>query len=253
MAPLLGLAACDGGPIWRGEARTQADAAAGYLAPPKVLAIRPAKSGVALAGSAAPGARVRLGSPTGEAFFAVADATGRWSIVAPGAADVRLYGLSMSVGKRSVQSEGYLAVTPEGRAAQLRAAGGTYVLAPASRRPVILALDFDRDGAAMISGVGTPQAEIGLRIDRTAYGGADIDRQGRYSFALSRPLAPGVHAFEISAEGGEDLLTATIQRPTPLDRPFVASRQDGAWRIDWMTPGGGVQTTLLFDPDGPAG
>jgi hypothetical protein len=29
--------------------------------------------------------------------------------------------------------------------------------------------------------------------------------------------------------------------------PFDAERLDGAWRIDWMTPGGGVQSTVLFD------
>lgn len=253
LIPLIGLTGCDAGPGWRGETRPAAGAAAGYLTPPRVESARAGAGGVTLAGTAAPLARVRLGSPTGEALFADADERGRWTITAPRSDDVRLYGLSMSLAKRSVQSEGYLAITPDGRAAQLRAAGGAWVLAAASRRPVILALDYDRDGAAMISGVGTPDAEIGLRVDRTAFGGANIDRQGRYSFALSRPLAAGVHAFEISAEGGEDLLTVAIARPTPLDRPFVAVRQDRAWRIDWMTPGGGVQTTLLFDPAGPAG
>jgi hypothetical protein len=28
---------------------------------------------------------------------------------------------------------------------------------------------------------------------------------------------------------------------------YRASRIEGAWRIDWATPGGGVQSTILFD------
>ena len=46
------------------------------------------------------------------------------------------------------------------------------------------------------------------------------------------------------------------------DRPAACSRficlwlssegLDDAWRLDWITPGGGVQTTLAFDPEAGA-
>lgn len=253
LLPLLLVAACgDGGrPVWKTEPPKSATVA-GYLTPPRVLAARAGRGGTALAGLAMPGARVRLGEPNGQLRYATTNADGLWTVVVPPSAGVRLFGVAMIVDGRPVQAEGYLAVTPDGRAAQLRAGGGTLVLAPPSRRPLILALDFDRDGAAMISGVGTVDAEIGLRLDRTAAGGSTIDRQGRFSFAMSRPMTAASHELELSGEGGEDVVAVATARPGPLDRPFRASRLPGAWRIDWMTPGGGAQTTLLFDPPPPA-
>lgn len=254
LLPLMALSACgDGGrPVWKGES-AKPGAEAAYLQPPRVEAIAAVQAGLALAGTAAPGARIRLGTPTGELRYGSTNQAGRWTIVIPPSSDLRLFGVSMTVGERTVQAEGYLAVTPDGRAAQLRAGAGSLVLSSASRRPLILALDFDRDGAAMVSGVGTVGAEIGLRLDRAAAGGATIDRQGRYSVALIRPMTGASHELEISGEGGEQVLIIGAGRPAPLGQPFRAERVQGAWRIDWMTPGGGVQSTVLFDSPGAAG
>lgn len=251
LLPLMALSACgDGGrPVWKGEP-AKPGAEAGYLRPPRVEAIRTIQGGLALAGTATPGARIRLGTPRGELRYGSTNEAGRWTIIIPRSGDLRLFGVSMTVGARTVQAEGYLAVTPDGRAAQLRAGAGALVLSPPSRRPLILALDFDRDGAAMVSGIGTVGAEIGLRLDRAAAGGSTIDRQGRYSFALIRPMASASHELEISGEGGEQVLIVSAGRPASLGQPFRAERVQGGWRIDWMTPGGGVQTTMLFDPPG---
>ncbi len=254
LLPLLLVGACgDGGrAVWKTDA-AKAAAVDGYLTPPHVLATRVGRAGVAIAGVAAPGSKVRLGEPTGQLRYGLADAAGLWTIVVPAAPDLRLFGVAMTVGDRSIQAEGYLAVAPDGHAALLRAGAGTQVIAAPSRRPQILALDFDRDGAAMISGVGTVNADIGLRLDRSAAGGTVVDRQGRFSFALSRPITPASHELEMSGEGGEDVVIVATGRPAALDRPFRASRLPNAWRIDWMTPGGGAQTTLLFDPRPAAG
>ena len=251
LLPLVLLGACgDGGrPVWKAEP-PKPSSQAGYLTPPRVLAARTGPAGIALAGLASPGSRVRLGEPNGVLRYANADATGRWVLVVPPSPDLRLFGVAMAVEGRSIQAEGYLSVSPDGRIAQLRAGAGALVPAAASRRPRILALDFDRDGAAMISGVGTVGADIGLRLDRTAAGGTTIDRLGRFSFALSRPMTPAGHELEISGEGGEDVVAIVTARPDSLERPFRATRLGAAWRIDWMTPGGGVQSTVLFDADG---
>ncbi len=249
LLPLLLVGACGDGvrPVWGGDGQKAAPVP-GYLAPPQVLAAKAGRGGIALAGTAAPGARVRLAEPTGEVVYATADARGRWTLIEPLAPGLRLFGVAMTVNGRSVQAEGYLAVTPDGRFAQLRAGAGAEVAAPPSRRPLILALDFDRDGAAMVSGVGTVNAEIGLRLDRTAAGGTTIDHLGRFSFALSRPMSSTTHELEISGEGGEHVVVIATGRPSVASRAFQASRLSNAWRIDWMTPGGGAQTTLLIDP-----
>lgn len=254
LLPLMALSACgDGGrPVWGGESqKTAPTAEAGYLSPPRVRAVKLGRAGLALAGTAAPGARVTLGASTGALRYAIANDAGLWTLVIPAAADLRLFGVSMTVGDRTVQAEGYLAVTPDGRAAELRAGAGALVHSSPSRRPLILALDFDRDGAAMVSGVGTANAEVGLRLDRSAAGGSTVDRSGRYSFALSRPMNSASHDLEISGEGGEQVVVVEATRPAPFGDPFRAQRVSRGWRIDWMTPGGGVQSTILFDRPGP--
>lgn len=253
---LLGLGGCGPGDKapWKAEpAKDPAGAEAGYVAPPITLAAETSSSGaVVLSGSAAPGAKVRLGTPSGEVLTAITDAKGAWTATAPKVDGVRLYGLSMTLADdRTVQSEGYLALTADGGAAQLRAGAGAKVLSPASRRPRILAIDYDRDGGAVVSGVGTPTAAVGLRVNRVARGDATVDNQGRFSIPLIQPLSPGAHEFEVAAEGGEDLVQAVTARPAPPEGgPYRAGRAGAAWQIDWITPGGGVQTTLLFDRRG---
>ena len=77
------------------------------------------------------------------------------------------------------------------------------------------------------------------------------DAAGRFSVSLTHALTPGRHVMA-AAEGDARAQTAfEASPPGPLPRaPFRASRQGQAWRIDWMTPGGGLQTTLLFDLTG---
>lgn len=251
LIPLLGLAACGEAPQapWKAAPPKGGPSAAEarYIAPPAVTAAAPDSGAVRLSGGAAPGATVMLGTPTGETLTAKADAEGRWTVAAPTPRAVTLYGLFMQVGERRVNAEGYLVLTPDGRAAELRAGGGARVLAPASRPPVILAIDYDSDGGAVVSGVGTARADVGLRVNRTAAGNSTVGEDGRFAIALGRPLTAGSHEFEVAGEGGEDLAVAATQRSGGLgEAVYRATPSDGGWRIDWRTPAGGLQTTLLL-------
>jgi len=254
LVPVLLLSACGESrqPPWKAAQPKAAPAAeTRYLAAPAVADAVVAVEGVRLSGQAAARARVMLGTPTGETLSAVADDQGRWSVVAPTPEAVVLYGLFMLDGQRKVNAEGYLVLTPDGRAAELRSGGGARVLAPASRPPRILAIDFDRDGGAVVSGVGTAGADLGLRIDRNAGGTAMVSDAGRFALVLMRPLPQGEHEFEVAGEGGEDSVTVAIRRADPLgEAVYRATPVGGDWRIDWRTPGGGVQTTLLTDRRG---
>lgn len=249
----LTLTACgqsDG--AWRGAApKAPADPAAdaGYLKPPTLTASRRDADGVFLVGQASPGSAVRLGSPTGEQINVIADIAGQWTARLPPSDAVRLFGLSMAAGDgRQVQAQGYLAILPDGRAAQLRSGASTMVIRTGSDAPRILSIDFDRDGAASMAGSARPSTGVSLRIDRTARGAGKVDSQGRFHLVVDRPVSPGAHRFEIAGESGEQTLVAPISPAPPLDRPFRAGRSGPAWRIDWMTPGGGVQSTLILDP-----
>ena len=248
----LALAGCDGGKIgWRHDPTPDSEhpgPLASYLKPPRVLAAARQADGVSLVGEAEPKASVRLGAPTGEALTGQADDTGHWRLLVPPAAEPRLYGLSMTLDGRTVQAQGYVMITPEGRAVLLRAGAGAEVLAAASPSPHILAVDYDHSGGGVISGVGAPGAGLGVRVDRTTRAEGKVEEDGRFTLSLSQALAPGPRTIQVSGEGGEQQIVVDVIPPQPpAGGPMRATATPIGWRVDWMTPGGGVQTTQLLD------
>lgn len=258
IAPLaLALAACgDRAEQWKAEPKAAGEMAAeaGYLSPP--MAVRAGLTDgddLVVTGTAAPGAQVRLATPGGAAIEARADGDGLWQAVVEAAGEVRLFGLSMQSEGRTVQSEGYLMLAPDGDAAQLRAGTGSVRLAATSTAPRILSVDYDSDGGAVVSGIAAPGAGLGLRVDRIPRGETQADAKGRFSIALAEPLAFGSHTVDVAGEGGEDQLSIVTTLPNvPGPGPYRGERTAQGWRVDWMTPGGGAQTTLIFDRPGPA-
>ncbi len=248
------VAACDADTsAWtsaQSAAPTTAAAEAGYVAPPVVTAANRRPDGLTLVGSGRAGARVRLGPPAGEAMFAVADPAGFWTITLPPSGDVRLFGLSMTVGDRAVQSEGYLMVLPTGRVLQLRAGAGAKSLATASAEPRMLTVDHDDEGGAVVSGTAPAAVPLSARVDRASAIASQAGADGHFSIGLSEPLGAGAHTIEVIDERGHDALSVPISRAAPLQAPFRGARTDYGWRVDWMTPAGGVQTTLVFDRPG---
>ena len=221
----------------------------GYAAPPAVTGAHRLSAGkLMLRGIAAPGVKVRLASPNGEAMFAVSDAMGGWRFVLPVARTVRLFGLSAQVQGRPVQAEGYVAITPSGEAAQLRAGSGAVALQTRQRAPLIMAADFDRKGGVVISGEGPAAGPLTLQVDRGAPAPAHVDGDGRFMVALNEPLAPGPHILTVTGAGYRTATALTISpAEPPTGGPFRAEGAAGGWRIDWRTPGGGLQSTVLFD------
>ena len=221
---------------------------AGYLKPPRILSAARQGDAVALSGEAAPESSVRLGAPTGEALLGKADAAGRWRLIAPLAAEPRLYGLSMTLEGRTVQAQGYLMVTPNGQAVVLRAGAGAEVMAQGSSSPRMLAVDYDRSGGGVISGVAAPGAGLGVRVDRTTRGEGKADDAGRFTVSLSQALEAGPRTIQVAGEGGEQQIVLDVVPPQPPSGgPARATLTPLGWRIDWITPGGGVQTTQLLE------
>ena len=255
MAAVLLLASCGAeGDSWKERATAsgpEAAAEAGYLAPPAVTAARPEGGGIRIEGTAAPGSRVRIAPPRGQPIFVPVGENGRWRALLTPTQGVHLFGLSMSDGERSAQAEGYIMMTANGAIAQLRAGAGAVSLAPSSASPRILALDYDREGGAVVSGVAAPGATVALRIDRARRGEAKADGRGRFAISLSEPATMGLHEIEVSGEGGTDVRRVMLTPALSVgDGPYLGRRTDFGWRVDWTPPGGGIQTTLLFQ--GPA-
>ena len=231
-----------------------ASSEAQYQAAPDLTGANPARDGrVELLGRAAPGAAVRLSSPGAAAQFATADSAGQWRLTIPASGQPRLFGLSMSAGGRVVQAMGYLFVAP-GAIARLRVGGGAEALSRGPRSLAALALDYDNKGAATVSGFAQPGEAVGLRADGVERGQATADQNGRFVLSLSQPLTVGPHDFELTSPSGGVRFSAQIgaTTPPPAGAPFAAQREGGAWRVDWITPGGGEQTTLVFDTAGAA-
>ena len=218
----------------------------GYQVPPEVTSVGPGPAGrIDVFGVASAGVAVRLATPSGVASFATAAPDGTWRMQIPASADPRMFGLSMSAGGRVVQSVDYLFVAPDGRTARLRAGGGSEVVGRSG--PGTLVLDYDTQRAATLSGDATPGALLSLKVDGVERGQASADAGGRFVLPLNQPLTAGAHDLDLTGSDAEIAAGAVIGQPAQLSAsPFYAAHSGAGWRIDWLTPGGGEQTTLIL-------
>jgi hypothetical protein len=181
-----------------------------------------------------------------------ANRLGRWRLLIPRSSTVRLFGVSMTDGGRTIQAEGYLAIPPTGPGAQLRAGSGALVFARSTSGLRLLAVDFDGKGGAVVSGLARPGAGLTLSVDGAPRDTFRADPQGRFSVALDEPPFAGGHELGVSTEGSQARVSVPATSIPPRVTPFVASSNGSGWRIDWMTPGGGPQTTLVLGDTGAA-
>jgi hypothetical protein len=255
----LALAACHrGGADWR-EAQsspTTPEVESDYVRPPQaLLATRLPDGGLSLSGRSKPSVRVRLSSPSGPAYGATADENGGWSILVPPSPDVRLFGLSEEINGRLVQGEGYIALLPPpGRTGVLlRAGGGADPLEVASTTPELVAVDFDAGGASVVSGVARQRQPLRLTLDKAQAAESRADAAGRFAIGLAAMLRRGDHTLTIEQGGRQAVARVHVSPPPPISGPpYRGVREAGDWRVDWTTPGGGVQTSLVIDPPEPA-
>lgn len=248
IAALAGMAACAPRPGDAASAKTaeaQADAAKAYQRSPAVAAVRLEAGGVVLNGRAAPDAAVRLATPDGREAFAQANGAGDWSLQLPALAAPAIFGLSAESQGRRLQGEGYLLVTPQGEAALLRAGSGAVRL-DGLRSGRIGAIDYDAGGQAVISGVAPAGVTVSVYLDRKRVAEGRADAAGRYGVALPQTVAEGAHRVEAS---GANFASVTAFERTAAAAlttgPLRAAPSPGGLRVDWLTPGGGTQTTVI--------
>ncbi len=217
------------------------------LAPPSLDTVRVGSSGVVLSGVAQAGVKIRLASPVGQELFANAGPQGRWSIELPPAAEPRIFGLSAMVGERRVQAQGYILVSPAGQAAVLRAGAGALRIDPGVS-PGLRAIDFDRGGGMEVSASVPPGATVILRLDGRQVAEGRADASGRYEASLGSPdpIQAGSHQIQIFGDGFTDQALVEVSPGAPLAQgPLRGQLTPAGLRVDWMTPGGGEQSTLL--------
>lgn len=250
-AAVIPLMSCQprGAGVEGAAARGQPAAEAAYHPPPRIQAVESlASGGLVLSGQANPGASVRLASPNGVLTPAVVDGRGGWRVHLLLSDQLRLFGLAAVEQGRTVQAEGYVALSPDGEVAQLRAGAGAIVLTGRGGLR-IHALDYDRKGGAIVSGEGPAGAAVTISCDDTPRARGVVDADGRFSLTLDEPVSVGAHRLQVTDAFGRSGTEVTVSPPAPLTGgPYRAVHQTDGWRIDWLTPGGGVQTTILMMP-----
>jgi hypothetical protein len=248
-AALISLAACDAAeaPEALQALRPAPAGDAGYVTAPAVTRATLEGREAAIEGRAEPEARVRLATPGGEALFAEADGQGRWRLNAPLGAEPSIYGLSMIQGGRRIQAQSYVVVTPRAEVVLLRSGSGAVRLDPGERSR-ITTVDYDADGGMVVSGVAPPNLSLTVRIDGRDAAEGRVDAAGRFSVPLATPIARGQHRVLISGDSVESSAIIAISPPQATGGAPFRSRSTGAGlQVDWMTPGGGVQTTLILN------
>ena len=232
-------------------ADAEVDADGGYAAPPVVVSAQRVGDQVVINGRAEANGRLRLQTPEGAAFGGTAGADGGWSMPAPAVNAPRLYAVGEDVGDHILRAEGYVAALPSGRpAALLRAGAGSLALDAAAHHLAIGAVDYDGAGYAFVSGMAPPGAALRLQIDANPSMEVKADATGRFTLALkANELPAGTHHLVLISPDATAVATVAIDAPSPISTTVFQGRREGsAWRIDWRTPGGGVQTSLILDP-----
>jgi hypothetical protein len=252
LALALALAGCNrADPFAAGGARAGAEPPdPGYRAPPSVARVGKSGDGsVTLSGRALPSSQVRMVSPAGASIETRADGSGAWTAALGPVSEPTLYRLAEDANGQHIDAEGLLAVLPGAPiVALLRAGAGAQVAPDADKAALrILAVDYDMAGAAVVSGRARPGAPVRVMVDGQVAMEGTAGADGRFALTLSKPLSPGRHRLQASTPQAAAEADVAVTPPMPpKNAPYQAQAQPFGWRVDWITPGGGAQTTLLL-------
>lgn len=245
LAGLLALAACSPGGGRSPEDAARRQDAAAYLAPPAIDRAVFAAGTASLEGRAAKDAEVRLASPAGVRITARADAEGRWRLTAPVDPTGAIYGLSETLAGRTLQAEGYVFLSPQHGAWLLRAGAGARALSPGAAAPIVL--DTDRAGGAVVSGRAAPRGRVAVQLNGARMGEGRADDAGAFEVRLKGPAPAGPNRLRIFGDGISAERTLNLSPPRPPEGgPLRVAPEGAGLRVDWMTPGGGVQSTQIL-------
>ena len=252
LALLLSLGACKpSGSFPPRQAQAGGDAVdPGYRAAPQVSGVVKAADGaVTLSGRALPSSQVQMISLKGvNAGPIQADGSGAWTAQLGPVSEPALYTLTEKAGGQTVEAEGLIAVLPAApTAALLRAGFGAMVVQEAGAAPLkILAVDYDMAGATVVSGRAPASSPVRVMVDDQPPVEGAAGSDGRFSLILPKPLLSGRHRLQAQTPKALTGVDIAIAPPAPpKGGSYQAQAASFGWRIDWITPGGGAQTTLL--------
>lgn len=228
----------------------------GYRAAPELGGVTRAADGTAsLSGRAMASSKVRMVSPSGVQIETTADGAGAWSAPLGPVSEPTLYRLAAEAGGQRVEAEGYVAVLPGApTVALLRAGAGAQVQDAGPAEVKILAVDIDAGGAAVVSGRARAASPVRVMVDGVLAIEGAAGPDGRFSLTLPKPLAKGPRRLQAVTPRASAEADVAVDSPSPpADGPYRAAAAADGWRLDWLTPGGGPQTTFLIGAAAPKG
>jgi len=90
---------------------------------------------------------------------------------------------------------------------------------PPSKTVNLDTVDYDQTGNIVFGGRGPAGSKVQLYVDNNAYGLADINDKGTWSFAGLSPLAVGPHALRADEIGGDGAVKSRIEMPFYREEP----------------------------------
>ena len=208
-----------------------------WIAPPRILSASRRGNGLVIRGETSPNSRVVLRAQTGEAYAAMANASGSFALTVPKPTSHMLYQPEVQNGESAIQAPDLLLVVDGGRGplALLRAGSPTRRL---DGPQVLGAVDAD-PGRALLSGQ-VPASQETVRVGTT---------MGVKAYRLG-PDGQWVAAIELGGPQTLQVDNRSFVWPglgQPNAAPPSYERTADGWRVIWQTPGGGWQSTWLPD------
>ena len=101
------------------------------------------------------------------------------------------------------------------------------IQAPAAQKPALPVsktvnldtVDYDQTGNIVFGGRGPAGSRVQLYVDNNAYGLADINDKGTWTFAGLSPLTVGPHALRADEIGGDGAVKSRIEMPFYREEP----------------------------------
>jgi hypothetical protein len=222
--------------------------AAGYWRAPEIISVTQTDSSLfVVIGQTIPNARVRFGYSGQRAVGVTSDSRGRFRAELPTGPDGELYDLSTEDDGRSMHADGRLFIpagAPE-KAVLMRA--GAPSLALFNEDMEVAVIDYDRAGAVALAGRIAPSTPLEVMLNGEIRARTTSNDRGFYS-ATTQIDPPGdteiTNTLSISA-GGKEIPRNFSDSRSKADGDHITRFADG-WRVDWVLPGGGMQTTLVF-------
>ena len=90
---------------------------------------------------------------------------------------------------------------------------------PPSKTVNLDTVDYDQTGNIVFGGRGPAGSKVQLYVDNNAYGLADINDKGTWSFAGTAPLTVGPHALRADEIGSDGAVKSRIEMPFYREEP----------------------------------